>query len=371
MKELAYYEAKFEALEEIMAADERVHLINGTFLSLSPHRHVYQNLKNKYAERMISPPISELGFCGLATGAAMAGLGRSSISAPAVLSMKPGRKSPTKRPTLFPCPAVRRAYRWCFIYFTACAAAARRNTPAVPQAMLWNVPGLEIAIPSSPRDVKGLLKTAVASDNPTIFVDHTRLLDIRGEIPDNDKPIPFGVADVKRKGSHVTLIATSYTVQVGLQAAEKLAKEGIEVEVVDPRTLVPFDLATILSSIEKTHRVVIADETHQSCGVAAEIAARIAESGFDKLKAPHPPRLDARRARALQPAARSPYRPIRVAHHGRSQVRHWHELQFRVPSFVFICGRNSSCAHVLSFRAKREIFLRLILLPDAQLDLQL
>jgi pyruvate/2-oxoglutarate/acetoin dehydrogenase E1 component len=153
-----------------------------------------------------------------------------------------------------------------------------------PQAMLWNCPGLEIAIPSSPRDVKGLLKTAVASDNPTIFVDHTRLLDTRGEVPETDKSIPFGVADVKRPGGDVTLIATSYTVQVSLQAAAKLDKEGIDVEVVDPRTLVPFDLATIISSIEKTHRVVIADETHQSCGVAAEIAARIAESGFDKLK---------------------------------------------------------------------------------------
>jgi pyruvate/2-oxoglutarate/acetoin dehydrogenase E1 component len=153
-----------------------------------------------------------------------------------------------------------------------------------PQAMLWNCPGLEIAIPSSPRDVKGLLKTAVASDNPTIFVDHTKLLDLRGDVPENDKPIPFGVADIKRAGSDVTLIATSYTVQVCLGAAEKLAKEKINVEVIDPRTLVPFDLATVLASLERTGRVVIADETHQSCGVAAEIAARIAESGFDKLK---------------------------------------------------------------------------------------
>jgi pyruvate dehydrogenase E1 component beta subunit len=115
-------------------------------------------------------------------------------------------------------------------------------------------------------------------------VDHTKLLDTRGEVPENDKPIPFGVADVKRKGSDVTLIATSYTVQVCLKVAGDLAQEKIDVEVVDPRTLVPFDLATVLSSVEKTGRVVIADETHQSCGVGAEIAARIAESGFDKLK---------------------------------------------------------------------------------------
>jgi pyruvate/2-oxoglutarate/acetoin dehydrogenase E1 component len=153
-----------------------------------------------------------------------------------------------------------------------------------PQAMLWNVPGLEIVLPSSPRDVKGLLKTAVASDNPTLFVDHVRLLDTRGDVPENDKPIPFGVADVKREGGDVTVVSTSYTVQRCLKVADQLAREGIEVEVVDPRTLVPFDLATILSSIDKTRRVVVVDETHQSCGVAAEIAARIAESGFDKLR---------------------------------------------------------------------------------------
>jgi pyruvate/2-oxoglutarate/acetoin dehydrogenase E1 component len=179
--------------------------------------------------------------------------------------------------------------------------------------MLWNCPGLEIAIPSSARDVKGLLKTAVASDNPTIFVDHTRLLDTRGELTDNEKSIPFGVADVKRKGSDVTLIATSYTVQVCLKVAEELAREKIDVEVVDPRTLVPFDLATVLSSVEKTGRVVIADETHQSCGVAAEIAARIAESGFDKLKTA------IRRVSTLDVPV--PYSPPLEEHIGPTQAR--------------------------------------------------
>jgi len=161
--------------------------------------------------------------------------------------------------------------------------------------------------------VKGLLKTAAASDNPTIFVDHTRLLDTRGEVPENDKPIPFGVADIKRVGSDVTLIATSYTVQICLSAAAKLAQEGIEVEVVDPRTLVPFDLATILASVEKTHRVVVADETHQSCGVAAEIAARIVETGFDKL------RTRIRRVSTLDVPV--PYSPPLEAHIGPSEPR--------------------------------------------------
>jgi acetoin:2,6-dichlorophenolindophenol oxidoreductase subunit beta len=134
--------------------------------------------------------------------------------------------------------------------------------------------------------VKGLLKTAVASDNPTIFIDHVQLLDIKGDVPENDQPIPFGKADVKRQGRDVTVVSTSYMVQRCLQIAEKLATEGIDIEVVDPRTLVPFDQETIMSSVEKTGRVVVVDETHQSCGVAAEITARIVETGFDKLKAP-------------------------------------------------------------------------------------
>jgi pyruvate/2-oxoglutarate/acetoin dehydrogenase E1 component len=284
MRELAYYEAKFEALDEIMAADQRVHLINGTFLSLSPHRHMFQNLQKKYRDRMVSPPISELGFCGLATGAAMAGLrpivdlstGSFIYEAwPQVANEAANAYSMSGGQTRVPV---------VFHLFHGLRGGGAAQHSGSPQAMLWNCPGLEIAIPSSPRDVKGLLKTAVASDNPTIFVDHTKLLDTRGEVPENDKPIPFGVADVKRKGSDVTLIATSYTVQVCLKAAWDLAKERIDVEVVDPRTLVPFDLATVLSSVEKTGRVVIADETHNSCGVGAEIAARIAESGFDKLK---------------------------------------------------------------------------------------
>ncbi|HEX2226669.1 MAG TPA: transketolase C-terminal domain-containing protein [Candidatus Binatia bacterium] len=284
MREVAYYEAKFEALDEIMAADDRVHLINGTFLSLSPHRHVFQNLAKKYSERMVSPPISELGFCGLATGAAMAGLrpivdlstGSFIYEAwPQVANEAANAYSMSGGQTRVPV---------VFHLFHGLRGGGAAQHSGSPQAMLWNCPGLEIALPSSPRDVKGLLKTAVASNNPTIFVDHTRLLDTRGELTDNEKSIPFGVADVKRKGSDVTLIATSYTVQVCLKVAEELAREKIDVEVVDPRTLVPFDLATVLSSVEKTGRVVIADETHQSCGVAAEIAARIAESGFDKLK---------------------------------------------------------------------------------------
>jgi pyruvate dehydrogenase E1 component beta subunit len=155
-----------------------------------------------------------------------------------------------------------------------------------PQAMLWNCPGLEIVLPSSPRDVKGLLKTAVNSNNPTVFIDHVRLFELRGEVPETDEAIPFGQAEIKRAGTDVTVVATSLMVQRSLSVADGLAKEGIQVEMVDPRTIVPLDFATIMASVEKTGRVVVVDECHQSCGVSAELVARIAEAGFDKLKAP-------------------------------------------------------------------------------------
>src|SRR5258705_12666888 len=209
MRELAFYEAKFEALDEIMMADERVHLINGTFLSLSPHRHVYQNLQKKFRERVIAPPISELGFCGLAIGAAMAGLRpivdlstgsfiyeawpQVANEAANAFSMSGGQ---TRVPVVF------------HLFHGLRGGGAAQHTGS-PQGMLWNVPGFWVAIPSSPRDVKGLLKTAVASDNPTIFVDHTRRLDISGEIPDNNNQMPFVVAEVKRKGNDVTLFPTT------------------------------------------------------------------------------------------------------------------------------------------------------------------
>jgi pyruvate dehydrogenase E1 component beta subunit len=286
MRELAYYEAKFEALNEIMAADPRVHLLNGTFLSLSPYRHVYQNLVEKYGDRILSTPISELGFCGLATGAAMAGLRPVVDISTGSFIFEGWPQVANEAANAFYMSGGQTRVPVVFHLFHGLRGGGAAQHSASPQAMAWNNPGLEIVLPSSPRDVKGLLKTAVASDNPTVFIDHAKLLDIKGDVPENDAPIPFGVADIKRKGSDVTVISTSYTIQRCLQVAEKLGKEGIEVEIVDPRTLVPFDMATLLASVEKTGRVVIVDETHQSCGVAAEIAARIAETGFDKLKAP-------------------------------------------------------------------------------------
>ena len=278
MRELTYSEAKLESLREIFAANDKVHLMARGLRS-------YREIQQRFPDRVSSMPISELGACGLAIGAAMAGLrpivdvGNGSFvfeawpqivnEAANALYMSGGQ---TQIPVVFHMSHGLRG-----------GGGAQHSHS--PQAMFWNSPGLEIVLPASPRDVKGLLKSAVNSNNPTVFIDHRALSSIRGPVPEEDEAIPFGQADVKRAGKDVTVIATSFMVQRSLTVAEVLAREGIDVEVVDPRTLVPLDFATMMASVEKTGRVVIVDECHQSCGVAAELSARIVETGFDKLKA--------------------------------------------------------------------------------------
>src|SRR5215470_16456806 len=234
MRQIAYYEAKFEALNEVMAADPRVHLINGTFLSLSPRREVFQNLVKKYGDRIMSPPISELSFSGLAAGAAMAGLRPIVDLSTGSFIFEGWPQVANEAANAFYMSGGQTRVPVVYHLFHGLRGGGAAQHSASPQAMFWNNPGLEIVLPSSPRDVKGLLKSAVASDNPTIFVDHVRLLDIRGEVPNDGAAIPFGVADIKRPGHDVTVIATSYTVQVALRAAATLAKEDINVEIVDP-----------------------------------------------------------------------------------------------------------------------------------------
>jgi pyruvate dehydrogenase E1 component beta subunit len=145
---------------------------------------------------------------------------------------------------------------------------------------------MEIMAPSTPYDLKGLLTTAANTDNPTAFVDHVRLFDTSGHVPDKGYSIPFGEADVKRSGGDVTILAVSLMVLRALEAADILADQGIEAEVVDPRTLVPLDEESILNSVSKTGRLVIVDECHRRCGVAAELAATVVEKAFSELKAP-------------------------------------------------------------------------------------
>ena len=147
-------------------------------------------------------------------------------------------------------------------------------------------PGMTIICPTTPYDAKGLLKSAIRSDNPILFCEHKQLYQTKGEVPEEDYTIPIGVADVKRPGKDVTVIAVGLMVRRALEAAETLEKEGISVEVIDPRTLVPFDKDTVFNSIRKTPHVVIAEESNKTAGIGAELAAMIQEEMYDELDGP-------------------------------------------------------------------------------------
>ncbi len=154
------------------------------------------------------------------------------------------------------------------------------------EAWFMHVPGLFVAVPSTPYDAKGLLKAAIRGDNPVMFCEHKLLYPLEGEVPEEDHTVPFGVADVKREGEDVTVVATMFMVHKALEAAEMLEREGSSVEVVDPRTLVPLDKKAIVSSVKKTGRLVVVSEDCKTAGVTAEIAAVVAEEAIDYLDAP-------------------------------------------------------------------------------------
>ena len=286
MREITYAEALAEALREIVETDDRVRVIGSYFLGLSPRRALIAQLRKDYPKRFFDPPIAEAGFCGLAIGAAMAGLrpivdvgtaGFFFQAFPQVLNEAANSYHMSGGQTSVPV---------VFHVLHGIRGGGGAQHSYSPQAMLWNTPGLEIVLPSTPRDVKGLFKTSVRSNNPTIFIGHPKLFEVKGPVPTEDYEIPFGQAEIKRRGKDVTVVATSLMVQRALQSAAKLAQQGIDVEVVDPRTLVPLDKKAILDSVAKTGRLVIADECHKSCGAAAEFAAIVAEEGFRFLKAP-------------------------------------------------------------------------------------
>lgn len=154
------------------------------------------------------------------------------------------------------------------------------------ESLFANVPGLKVVCPATPADAKGLLKTAIRDDNPVVFCEHKMLYVIRGEVSEGENLIPFGVADIKRRGKDVTIVATSYMVQKAQQASKMLESEGVDAELIDPRTIVPLDIDTICESVKKTGRLVIVHETNEFCGFGAEIAFEVQNAVFKYLDAP-------------------------------------------------------------------------------------
>ena len=284
MKQTIYLKAINEALAEELERDEKVFIIGedvqqGTFGTTS-------GLVQQFGtERVMDTPLAETAVAGAAIGAAMAGFRPVADMMFADFMYIAGDEIMIK------------AAKWHFLH------GGKVNVPVTimasigggmkigaehsmcPESIIMHTPGLKLVVPSTPYDAKGLLKTAIRDNNPVIFFYHKGLLGLQGEIPEEEYLIPLGQADIKREGSDVTVVAISNMVNLSLAAAEEL-KDKVSVEVVDPRTLEPLDIDTIIESVKKTGRAVIVDEDNKRCGVTSEIAAQIMDNAFDYLDAP-------------------------------------------------------------------------------------
>jgi pyruvate dehydrogenase E1 component beta subunit len=237
-------------------------------------------------DRVLDTPITEAGFIGAAVGAASTGL-RPIAELMFVdffgCCMDQIYDQGAKLRYMFggkaKCPLVIRT-----MIGAGVNAAAQHS--GCHYSVFTHMPGIKCVAPSTPADARGLLLTAIRDDDLVMFFENKVLYAMKGEVPDGDEGIPFGVADIKRDGSDVTIVGISRMVQQSLTAAKTLSAEGIEAEIVDPRTLSPLDEDTILSSVKKTHRLVIVDEDNPRCSVATDIAALVADKGFDLLDAP-------------------------------------------------------------------------------------
>jgi len=277
-----------DALREELARDKNVFLMGEEVAEYQGAYKVTRGLLEEFGpKRIIDSPITELGFAGLGVGAAMVGL-RPIIefmtfnfsilatdqiinSAAKMLYMSGGQ---FKIPIVFRGPGGS-AYQ-----------VSSQHSQAIESWFAY-FPGLKVVMPSTPADAKGLLKSSIRDDDPVIFIEQERMYGMKGEVPEEeDFTIPLGVADVKREGTDVTIIARSLMVPTALKAAEEMEKDGVSCEVIDPRTIRPLDINTIIESVKKTNRVVIAEESHAFCGVGAEISAEIHERAFDYLDAP-------------------------------------------------------------------------------------
>ena len=286
-QEMTFGEALISALGEIMEQDRRVVLIGGGLVSTASAQAQLTRLRQKYSSRIKSPPIAELGFCGIAAGAAMAGLRPLVDIGTATFSYEAIPQIVNEAAIAYSNSAGQTNVPVTYFMRYGIRGGGGVQHSGSPQPWYWNTPGLQVAMPSSPADAKGLLRTALLrSQNPTIFFAHERLMNERGPVPDGDYEIPFGQAAVKRDGRDVTIVATGVQVPRALAAAEALAKEGISAEVVDPRTLEPLDKTSLLASVQKTGRLVVTDESHDNCGVAAGLAALMADEAFGSLRAP-------------------------------------------------------------------------------------
>jgi pyruvate/2-oxoglutarate/acetoin dehydrogenase E1 component len=287
VRELTYGEAVREALAEEMRRDPRVFLIGEDVAEAGHPFKVLTGLVQEFGtQRVIDTPISEPGYAGIGVGAAMTGMRP-------VVDVMFGDFM-----TLAMDQIVNQAAKVHYmsggklrvpIVFRTTLGATRRSAAQHSQSLhAWvsHVPGLKVALPSGPYEAKGLMKTAIRDDSPVVIFEDKMMYRTKGPVPEGDYTIPFGVAEVKRSGTDVTIVATSSMVQVALEAAEVLAAAGISAEVIDPRTTYPLDKQTLIESARKTSRAIVVDEGYERYGVTGEIAAVIAEGAFYHLDAP-------------------------------------------------------------------------------------
>ena len=289
MRELTFTMAAREGLDEEMARDPTIFVVGEGIGERGGNFNTTTGLYAKYGpERLRDTPIVERGFVGLCTGAAMTGtrpvvdfmfldfvldaFGEMVNQTAKIQYMSSGR---LKMPIVL---------RGCI--GVGGAAATHHSGNYYP--IFAHLPGWRVVLPTTPRDAKGLLKTAIRSDDPVLFLEHKLLLNTKGPVPapEADELIPFGQAVVRREGTDVTVVAIALMVNRALEAAEELARDGLSVEVIDPRTVAPLDADTILTSVHKTGRLLVVDEDFGPAGMASAVSALVMERGFDDLDAP-------------------------------------------------------------------------------------
>jgi len=286
-RELTLAQAIREAITEEMRHDSAVCIMGEDVAEAGTPFKVLSGLVEEFGkDRVLDTPISEAGFTGLAVGAAMTGL-RPVVDIMfgdfVTLAMDQMVNQAAKVHYMsggsWKVPLVMRTT----------LGATRRSAAQHSQSLhAWfcHVPGLKVVLPSTPYDAKGLLKAAIRDDNPVVFFEDKMMYKLKGAVPEDEYTVPLGVADVKRTGDDITLVATSSMVQVALDAAKGLQEIGISAEVVDPRTLWPLDEKTLIESVKKTSRAIVLDEGYERYGVTAEIASVIASGAFYDLDAP-------------------------------------------------------------------------------------
>ncbi|OUC04992.1 pyruvate dehydrogenase [Litorilinea aerophila] len=286
-REITFAQAIREALAEEMRRDPRVFIIGEDVAEAGTVFKVLTGLVDEFGpERVIDSPISEAGITGMGVGAAITGMRPvvdimfgDFITLTMDQMVNQAAKTHYMSGGKLKVPMVLRTT----------LGATRRSAAQHSQSLhAWfsHIPGLKVAIPATPYDAKGLMKTAIRDDNPVAIFEDKMLYQSKGPVPAEEYTLPFGVADIKRTGTDITLVATSSMVLVALEAAEKLAELGISAEVVDPRTTVPLDRETLIQSAKKTSRAIVIDEGYHSYGVTAELASVIADGAFYYLDAP-------------------------------------------------------------------------------------